>query len=229
MLPISNSREDRGKADNFFNGDPKQKDGKKNGKKGTFFFPNGTTSREEPNNIPFLMNDTNILWFRLCSFLLLFSFSSPLLVGRFLVRETVLASLRRDGAGGRGLHGRRRRGGGGGRGRRVAVRAAAVEPALEGAGVRRRRADALGAGPMSAAAGRRRGGGRPAPPHLRRRRRAGRRRAAAVVAVAVEPAFLPSSVHVVGRHYSLLSVVLHTIKDGFNERLITRSLCHKRC
>lgn len=114
-------------------------------------------------------------------------------------------------------------------GRRVAVRAAAVEPALEGAGVRRRRADALGAGPVSAAAGRRRGGGRPAPPHLRRRRRAGRRRAAAVVAVAVEPAFLPSSVHVVGRHYSLLSVVLHTIKDGFNERLITRSLCHKRC
>lgn len=57
----------------------------------------------------------------------------------------------------------------------AAVGAGAVEPALEGPGVGRRRADALG-----------------------RRRRAGRRRAAAVVAV--EPALLLHRVHVVGSH-----------------------------
>lgn len=83
----------------------------------------------------------------------------------------------------------------------VAVGAAAVEAALEGACVRGRRAHALGRGAVAVAVG-----GRRAPPQrLGRRRRAGRRRAVVVVvavavAVAVEPAFLRPGVHVVGRH-----------------------------
>lgn len=81
----------------------------------------------------------------------------------------------------------------------VAVGAAAVEAALEGACVRGRRAHALGRGAVAV-------GGRRAPPQrLGRRRRAGRRRAVVVVvavavAVAVEPAFLRPGVDVVGRH-----------------------------
>ena len=89
----------------------------------------------------------------------------------------------------------------------MAVGAAAVEAALEGACVSGRRTHALGRGAV-AVGGR---GGRPAPPHrLGRRRRAGRRRAAAVVVVvvvvvvAVEPALLHHGVDVVGRHQLLL-------------------------
>lgn len=66
-----------------------------------------------------------------------------------------LASLRRDGAGGRGG---RRVGGGRGRG---ALGACAVEPALERAGVGGRSADALVGGPVAGAGG---GGSRPGPP-----------------------------------------------------------------
>lgn len=81
----------------------------------------------------------------------------------------------------------------------AAVGAGAVEPALEGPGVGRRRADALGGGPVATGAGGRRRRPGPAPPlRLGRRRRAGRRRAAAVVAV--EPARLLRRVHVVGSH-----------------------------
>lgn len=135
-------------------------------------------------------------------------FSPPLAAGggsrfRFHISERRVPSLRRDGAGGRRWHGRRRRGGGGGgrggRGRRVAVAvgAAAVEAALERPSVCGRGADALGRVTVAVGGG----GGRPAPPHVLRRRR-GRAggRGAVVVVVAVEPAFLRSGVHVVGRH-----------------------------
>jgi hypothetical protein len=128
-------------------------------------------------------------------------------------------SLRRDGAGGgRGRgRGRPRRGGEGGRGGRgrrvaavaVAVGAAAVEAALEGACVRGRRAHALGRGAVAVAVG-----GRRAPPQrLGRRRRAGRRRA---VVVAVEPALLRPGVHVVGRHQHCTS----TSSTGSNEQKV---------
>jgi len=159
------------------------------------------------NKLPFLCHITEGEYVFLFPFL-----SSPLLFTAaglaFLGSERRAPSLRRDGAGGRRGRGRRRRGGGGGRGgrgRRVAVAvamgAAAVEAALEGACVRGRRTDALGRGAMAVAVGGR--GGRPAPPHrLGRRRRAGRRRA--VVAVAVEPALVRHGVDVVGRHQPLL-------------------------
>lgn len=91
----------------------------------------------------------------------------------------------------------------------VAVGAAAVEAALEGACVRGRRAHALGRGAVAVAVG-----GRRAPPQrLGRRRRAGRRRA---VVVAVEPALLRPGVHVVGRHQHCTS----TSSTGSNEQKV---------
>jgi hypothetical protein len=131
----------------------------------------------------------------------------------------MFASLRRDGAGGRGrrLVGRRR-----GRGL-VALAAGAVEPALERPGVGGRGADALVSGPVGGAGPgrRRRRSGPPLPRRPRRRGGAGRRGAAAVVAVAVERSLLPGGVHVVGSHLLPPFLSLQSAnKDGFSERFV---------
>lgn len=120
------------------------------------------------------------------------------------------ASLGLDGARGGGRRdGRRGRGGGAGRGGRrgrvgvaVALGVGAVEAALEGPGVRRRRADALGRAAAAAVASR--GRGREAPPHHARRRRRGPRGGRRAAVVAVEPAILAGGVDVVGRHAQFL-------------------------
>lgn len=132
------------------------------------------------------------------------------------------ASLGLDGAGGGGgRDGRRGRGGGAGRGgrrRRVGVTVAlgvvAVEAALEGPGVRRRRADALGRAAAAAVASR----GREAPPHLARRRRRGPRGGCRAAMVAVEPALLAGCVDVVGRHAQFLRVSLRSADAKKKER-----------